>query len=270
MTDLRIASLNIWNKNYYWEKRKGLIVEAIKSINPDLIAFQEVLQEKNQNTAEVISSELKNYKVYFYPEMGHKERTSGIAILSKLPVEASHLLKLSRYMEDPLDRGNKLFGCIEVKFKNEGLVFGNTWLALSEQAQLRTIRDISFFLEEQIGIENKICIIGGDLNNSNKKPINEIKMIGKRGMVSAWEKVNNKKIATWPTSEKMFVKSWKEKHPNKELDFKIIPQKIDYIFVTKSEQIKIKQCGLFANVSDSNGIFPSDHIGLFCDIQISN
>jgi endonuclease/exonuclease/phosphatase family metal-dependent hydrolase len=268
MIDLRIATLNLWNKNFYWEKRKPLIIEAIKTINPDILAFQEVIQEKQKNTAEAIASELKNYNAYFYPELENARKTSGLAILTKLTITKSHLLKLSRYFEDPLDRGNKLFGCIEFKINKRNFVFGNTWLALSESAQLRTIREIKYFLEKQIGIKDKICVIAGDFNNISQKPISQVKSIGETGMVSVWEKTNREEITTWPTSKNLFIKNWNKKHPNKEMDFKIIPRKVDYIFIPKIKNVKIKNCRLFANNPNEEKIYPSDHAGLFCDLQI--
>jgi len=265
---IRLASLNIWNRNENWEKRKVLIAKELKEIDPDLVAFQEVKRDSDVNSAQEIASMLVGYQWIFYPEAEDYEKSSGIAILSKFPIENNYLLRLSRFMQDRLDSGNKLLGIIEIKIKNFSLFFGTTWLSMSSQAQNRTVQEIKYFLENQIGRGSKSAIVlAGDFNNETDDPIKIIEKIGRKGLLNI---TKDKTIITWPMSKKGFVDSWKKKHPGEKMTFKIIPRQIDYIFVENNHLVKILKVDKFANKADKDGLYPSDHLGLYCDLVIQD
>lgn len=272
MSKLTIATLNVWNKNFEWEKRLPIIIGELKKINADIIGLQEVLRDGEENTAEKIASELKGqYSTYFYPEVEEAQKTSGVAILTKMNPKVSHNFRYSRYFNDQGDSGNKIFGCLEYDLGGKRKLFvGNTWMALSEAAQIRAAREINYFIKESLSVgENDVVAIMGDMNNISNKPIEVLKNLEIGKLVDGYEQVNGKSdIVTWPTNEEFFIHSWKAKHPGKEIDFEILKRQVDYILVKKSPYVKINTCKIFAENPDSNGIYASDHVGLVCTIEI--
>lgn len=270
MRSFKVATYNIWNKNFHWEKRKKLIIQELERVDPDLIAFQEAFQDQGGNTTHSIAEALRGYRFFFWPEKRKAEKTSGIATLSKFPVKNSYLLRLSRDPNDNLDSGNKLFGCIRVSVDSRRtLFFGNTWLSISERAQVRTSLEIKEFLEKDLAVNNHIVIIAGDMNNVNSKPIDILRQIGK-GMESAQIQLDSKlaEVITWPTSAEMFRKSWEEKHPDRKMDFNIVPRQVDHILISSNPSYTIVNTSIFGNIPSSTGLYPSDHFGLVCELEL--
>lgn len=273
MNNLRIATLNVWNKNFEWEKRLPLIVKELREINPDVICLQEVLKDKIGNTAEEICSQLDGFTSYFYPEVEDTEKSSGVAILTRNNSSQSHFFRLSRYINDPKDSGNKIFGCLEFGISgNRRLFVGTTWLSISEGAQSRAVREIKFFASEQLKLEqDDVLVIAGDMNNVNENPISVLKDITSNGMVDSYQELHNgKNPETWPNSEEFFIKSWKDKHPGKDVDFDIVKRRVDYLLVSKTPGLKIISSNLFAGQPDEKGLYPSDHLGIYSDITFGS
>ncbi len=271
MNKLSIATLNVWNKNFEWNKRLPLILSELRRINPDIIALQEVLKDKSSNTSDLISEGLGGYTSFFYPEVEGSEKSSGVAILCKMTPIKSYLFRFSRYFNDPNDTGNKLFGCLEFEIGGLRKLFvGTTWLSISEQAQERAVRELGFFVKDQLSLkENDILVIAGDMNNVTDKPIVELKRLGINGMVDTFEEFNGgQNPDTWPNSKDFFIKSWKDKHPDQEMDFEIVKRRVDYLLVSKVANVKITSSMLFADKADSEGMYPSDHLGICSEISI--
>src|SRR5512135_1961979 len=83
---LKVVTLNLLNDPTYWLLRAPLIVAELKTLQPDLIALQEVALP--DNTAQWIADHLEGYSVYLTPKSGQHGQREGLAILSRLPVEA--------------------------------------------------------------------------------------------------------------------------------------------------------------------------------------
>lgn len=271
MTSFKVATYNIWNKNFYWERRRKLIIKELKRVDPDLIALQEVFQDQEENTAQSMAKELGNYHFLFWPEQFNVGETSGIATLSKFPIKNSRLLRLSRDPEDSLDSGNKLFGCIKVSVDSRrDIFFGNTWLSISEKAQVRTSVEIKEFLEHDLETSEHMVVIAGDMNNIDSKPIDVLKQTGE-GMIEVCIQAGDKSenVFTWPTSAENFRKSWEKKHPGRKMDFEIVPRQVDHILISNYPSCRIISVGTFGSIPDSTGLYPSDHLGLVCELEFS-
>lgn len=86
--DLSILSQNIWNKNYYWEKRKPLIIGLIKEFEPDIIAIQEIVGKSiADNQLTEIASKLNDYEPVFTLFKKDTEKVYDLGLLSKYKVE---------------------------------------------------------------------------------------------------------------------------------------------------------------------------------------
>ncbi|RYY43712.1 MAG: endonuclease/exonuclease/phosphatase family protein [Sphingomonadales bacterium] len=96
---LNVATFNIWHDAGNWPVRAGLIADALRSADADVIALQEVLQDSRKglpNQAETLAAALGGYAVHFAstsPE--NAANRYGNAILTRLPVIAVDSRKLA-------------------------------------------------------------------------------------------------------------------------------------------------------------------------------
>jgi endonuclease/exonuclease/phosphatase family metal-dependent hydrolase len=101
--DLKLVTFNIWHNQGDWAARRPLLVEAIRSADPDVIALQEVLEDAAvglPNQARTIADALGGgYQMHFCStDAEGAPRRYGNAILSRLPVLSHDWKKL-----EPLD-----------------------------------------------------------------------------------------------------------------------------------------------------------------------
>jgi hypothetical protein len=40
---VRMLTLNLWGKNGIWEERRSVLIDSLRGLRPDLIAFQEAI-----------------------------------------------------------------------------------------------------------------------------------------------------------------------------------------------------------------------------------
>lgn len=99
---LRAATFNIWHDaGGNWPVRLGLLADALRAADPDVIALQEVLEDAGKglpNQADTIAAELGYPEVHFVavePEGAPKRY--GNAILTRLPV-----IEVARRKLEPL------------------------------------------------------------------------------------------------------------------------------------------------------------------------
>lgn len=102
--EVRVVTFNIWHDMGDWAARQVLLVQALREVDADIIALQEVLEDANKglpNQARTLARLLGNYSVHFFstdPEGA--PRRYGNAILTRLPaidVAARKLQPLNDY-----------------------------------------------------------------------------------------------------------------------------------------------------------------------------
>ncbi len=94
VSELRVVSLNIWNKSGPWGARRALIQDELTALAPDLVGLQEVLQLDGQagdpagdQLAEV--NQLLGYHAAFAPAQAYGGGLClGNALLSRYPIQA--------------------------------------------------------------------------------------------------------------------------------------------------------------------------------------
>ncbi|VXC54138.1 endonuclease/exonuclease/phosphatase family protein [Sphingomonas sp. AX6] len=97
-TTLKVMTLNIWHDAGDWPTRLKLIADVLRASDADVIALQEILEDKAKNLpnqADTIAALLDGYSVNFTavdPEGSPKRY--GNAILSRLPVIETATKKL--------------------------------------------------------------------------------------------------------------------------------------------------------------------------------
>lgn len=99
---LRVATFNIWHDMSDWPARQPLLVDALRALDADVIALQEVLEDAKKglpNQADTLARALGGYSVHFTStDPVGAPRRYGNAILTRLPVIAEASRKL-----EPLD-----------------------------------------------------------------------------------------------------------------------------------------------------------------------
>ncbi|CAI9721317.1 Hypothetical predicted protein [Octopus vulgaris] len=109
---LKVATYNLWNIMFNWEVRKMRVIEMIETINPDVIAFQEVRMDSSSVRSQLLELQEKlidfNWMVVQPANDVQKPKHTywngwereGIGILSKLPILKSTTISIP-YMSGP-------------------------------------------------------------------------------------------------------------------------------------------------------------------------
>lgn len=141
---LRLATFNIWHNQGDWAARQPLLIEALRAVDADVIALQEVLEDANlglPNQARTLAEALGGYEMQFVStDAEGAPRRYGNAILSRLPVLAHDSKKL-----EPLDDYRTALRLrVDVGGRTVDVV--NTHLAWQDDAQAVRARQIGDLL----------------------------------------------------------------------------------------------------------------------------
>ena len=84
---LRFMTLNLWGENGPWESRLALVGEKLTSLQPDVVALQEVREVPGRivNQAETLAGR-RGYHHVFAPSTEWGGGHEGLAILSRFPI----------------------------------------------------------------------------------------------------------------------------------------------------------------------------------------
>lgn len=159
--DLKLVTFNIWHNQGDWAARRPLLIEAIRSADPDVIALQEVLEDAAvglPNQAATVAEALGGYEMHFVstdPEGAI--RRYGNAILSRLSVLAHDAKKL-----EPLDDYRTAIRA-RVDVDGRAVDVVNTHLAWQDDAQAVRARQIADLMA-WLPTDETPLIIMGDFN----------------------------------------------------------------------------------------------------------
>ncbi len=256
---LKIVTFNIYGApDSEWDIRQRMILEELSRRQPDIIGFQEIVQNPTvgvgpDNRAKVIAESLYyrtglRYDFRFaYTHFSWGQYDEGIAILSR------HLILDSDFLSLPpgLFARKVLWSRI---LSPAGIInFFDTHLSFGEQEPVRILQvnAIKPYIEQintdSMAIANILC---GDFNSiPDSPPI---------------------LLLTVPdTNGTFYLDSWEETNPG--LPGYTVPSnspnaRIDYIFLKDGPYGQIIQSELVLNQPNSNNVYPSDHIGVLSRI----
>ena len=173
---LKVMSVNLWNYNY-WNQRLDMLREILRRESADLIGFQEVRAVKsgpgrssngdtpNRWQVQDLQRMLPEYEYVYAPAMGFREGRDyvheGLAIFSKYPILATHVLKLTRDPNDGQDFHQRI--CLHARVRTPSGVVNmlTTHLSLSLNARSRTLPEVSQFAR---GFATEPTVLVGDFN----------------------------------------------------------------------------------------------------------
>ncbi len=232
--------------------RLGFIIEKLKTLDPDIIALQEVNEDLNGNNDDnqgiVITAALSDYfgtEYYYYQQQTHlswdNQFREFIGIISKYPVEESGYFQLIQgvfprkvvwnYIDTPLGKIN--FFCTHLSFN-------------SQSVRIQQVQQISDYVntieDDYIGEATILC---GDFNDPPTSPTIT--------------------YLTDNTGDDYYYDSFAEVNPD--LPGYTVPSnspnsKIDYVFLHNQSQVHVDSSSLIMHEPITGDLYCSDHLGV--------
>lgn len=257
MPTLKVVTINIFSDLSLWHQRRGLLVQGLTDLNPDLVALQEV--SLPENNARWLAEQIGIQHVYLCPKTGEASKREALAILSRLPFDNQGMLDLKTQ--------NRLAQYVQVRVAGHPVVIANVHLFWQPGDSRERQRQIEHLLEWLDSIAAHLpIIVCGDFNSTPESPsIRKMRQV----FVSAYAAKHDREPeyttptplsrSKWKLLQTLFrfIKyiRWKDI----ELDWQ---ETLDYIFV--NELIQVRDCQLVLNqpAPENSRLYPSDHFGL--------
>ncbi len=239
--DLKLATFNIWHNQGDWPARLGLLVEALRAADPDVIGLQEVLEDAAvglPNQARTIAEALGGYEVHFSSvDAEGSGRRYGNAILSRLPVLAHDWKKL-----EPLDDYRTAIRA-RVDLRGRAVDVVNTHLAWQPDQAATRARQVADLMAWLPG-DGTPLVAMGDFN-AEQSDAGLAALTGPRF------------FSALPRSAAATTLNPAMGHP---------PRVIDHIFAEAARCAPVS--GEVIGDSATAGLFPSDHFGVAATVRL--
>jgi len=268
---MRIATYNLWNSTFNWTQRLAAIVEELAALDADIVAMQEVPTQATES--QPIIDFLREQTGYShalhleYPEEPDEgTRREGLALLSKFPVENARA-----NWED--DRATSNNWAVKVVMDWTGTSLGVTNVHLDWQQAASREQHIARIVGELI--DKRPCdydILCGDFNDDVDCLVARFlegkALIGTRS--TQWRDLDHAAQAAHGevaqiTMDFLGNPRWKGKHIDG------ASGRFDRIYLRNegsSRDLRVLRSGLFAKEPTNRfGIVPSDHYGVFVDLD---
>ena len=256
-TQIRVMTLNIWNYNEPWPRRRELIVDTVREVDPDVVGFQEIRHdgsrnEDGRNQAEQIAGRLPDYRFVSRPAQVDVEadRWEGLAIFSRLPLLNSDHIELSRDPADPRDNHQRIVLHAEIDTAAGPLHIYDTHLSLSREARQRTAREITAFALRHPAP----AVLVGDFNEiPSQEAIGHITR--EAGFLDAWPALHPEDPGLTFSADNPYTGTDDSR-------------RIDYVFLRLGDAAHLRACRRVADRPAPDGHHPSDHYGLVVDLEL--
>ena len=225
---LKIITLNLLIDLTNWNLRGQCILEEINDLDPDIIAFQEVLLPFN--SAQWIANHLDGYQVFLVQDTGLKGKDEALAILTRIPLATITTIDLVTQ--------NRKAQVVTFEHKHQYYTLINTHLfwqdGFSSERLQQAKRIHDHLATYPVNFHKIIC---GDFNTTPDSPTIHFM---KENYFSALESyASNALQTTFPTpllKQNTMCKSQNQSNGTNATKSKLI----DYIFLSKS--LRVSQC----------------------------
>ena len=267
--EVRVLTLNLWGRDGAWADRRAVLIEGLQALQPDLVAFQEVI--KTGEYDQMLDLLGSGWNIA-YQQGRHPSDGVGIALASRWPlsdVQEVNLHITPRTTEDfPC---GALIAEVAAPAPVGPLLFVNhfpNWqLDFEYERELQAVT-VARVLEERVHQRNVHVVLVGDLDADPAAA--SIRFWSGRQAVSgmsvcyrdAWESQHPGEPGHTFAQENPLVAQ-----ANWDWPFR----RIDYIFVRCGEHggptLKITSCQRIFD-QPINGVWASDHFGLIADLAV--
>lgn len=263
---MKIVTVNILFKLDHWSERRQLLVDGLELHKPDIIALQEV--SLSEDTATWIAEKLNIPHIYIVrpQEVCESNLPFGLAILSRYPIEKTAALNLktqgriAQYAQIKLDNNKSIVIC-------NGHYYWYPGSHPERDKQLQLMLDWLAELPPEIPI-----VTVGDFNGTPETP--GIALVRKKYRSAYAVHHGQEPEYTCPTAlahiswRKRLKQFWRSLIFNK--SWKLWRGTLDYIFI--NQHLQVRDCQIILNQPASNNryLYPSDHFGIFADLEIAD
>ena len=263
---VRVLTHNILARQAGWPERRLLLIDGLRALAPDLVAFQEsVVADGYDQVVDLLGP-----GVHVAHHAARDADGMGISIASRWPFESVHQLDL-----DVTDRSRGFpIGTIAAEVRAPEplgrLLFVNhfpSWqLAFEHERELQAV-EVARFIEELLGSRRVPVVLAGDMDADPQA-----------GSIRFW----TGRQALAGTSV-CYLDVWERLHrdepgetftPRNALVMEVVPdwpfRRIDYILVRcqiGSPRLAIERCEIVFD-EPAEGVWPSDHFGLMADLVV--
>ena len=262
-----MVTLNLWGEQPPFERRMRGVIDGLRALDADLIALQEVRQvpDKVPNMAETIARAL-GMDFHFESATGWGGGVEGLALLSRHPIRA----RMRRELPHAQPEETRLCAGVTVDTPAGALSAFTTHLTYRlADGQKREDQIVAgeALIAETASELPKLWM--GDFNAvPDADEIRWIKGLrsigGRRVFFQDAYALAHPDEAGW---------TWARANPHTgRLGWLQPDRRIDYIFVTPERRDGrgiVRDCRIVLDVPDETGCHPSDHYGLFAEIQIA-
>lgn len=264
---MRVLTLNLWGRRGDWDRRRAVLVDAVRELRPDLVAFQEAVKtEEYDQAADLVGSELHlAHQVEREPGEDGVEPGQGTSIASRWPLEDIREIDLHVTPRTAGFACTTLVAAVETPFGP--LLFANhvpSWqLSFERERELQAFA-AARALEESVG--DRHVVLAGDFT-ADPDSAGVRFLTGRQSLEGtsvcyrdAWESIHGAEPGETFTPRNPLVRDW---------DWPF--RRLDYVLVRCGEHggptLEITHC---ARVLDEpvDGVWASDHFGVYADLEL--
>jgi endonuclease/exonuclease/phosphatase family metal-dependent hydrolase len=263
---VRVLTLNLWGRRGDWDSRRAVIVEGLRGLRPDLVAFQEaVVTEQYDQAADLLGPGFHvAHQAEREPGEEGVERGQGVSIASRWRIKGVREVDLH---VTPRTAG---FACttliVEIDTPVGSLIFANhvaSWqLQFERERELQALAAAKA-LEE---LDADHVVLAGDLT-SDPEAANVRFLCGRQSLEGmsvcyrdAWESVHGAEPGETFTPRNPLVSDW---------DWPF--RRLDYVLVGCGEHggptLQIVDCAVVFD-DPVDDVWASDHFGVVADLEL--
>ena len=244
---LTVVTLNLWHDQQDWPRRRALIIGELRSLRPDVICLQEVLQHATlRNQAHDLADSLGYQTMFSSVDPDSSVKRYGNAILSRHPVIATGWKAL-----EPKNDYRTVAHMRIAYRKREVDVFDTHLHHTAEGSAIRSeqIADLMAFVRARRG--RGALVLAGDFNAAPR--VHELQAVT-REFVDVFG-------ALHPGADTVTTLNPAKGHA---------PRRIDYVFVPRGGKPRIQPLSseVVFDRPSADGTWPSDHFGVVAKLVV--
>ena len=272
---LRAITLNLWGEQGPLEQRLGLCIDQLRELTPDVVALQEVREIPGRlpNTAQTLAEAL-GLSYVFAPATEWGGGTEGLAILSRHPIAAHQHIELPQPRTDE----RRVLLWAELQTPHGVVLCATTHLhyrmtdGIAREEQVEAVDRVLKERAQQIAGGPKLLLLMGDFNATPDS--DEIRFL--RGLHTLAGRRTYYQDAFLCSSDGPLEHgfTWSRRNPyTQRLRFLQNDRRLDYIFAgppSRDGRGVVHSCRIVLDRPNPDGVFPSDHFGLYAELQLGS